>query len=76
MPETDETDDIRGEPLGHFVVLHGYDKREQTVRVADPYELNPLGGGQGYTVPMNRLLNAILLGVLTYDANLLIIRPN
>ncbi|MCU0787365.1 MAG: C39 family peptidase [Verrucomicrobia bacterium] len=75
MPDTDEDDDIRGEPLGHFVVLHGYNKTDQTVLVADPYEANPMAPGRSYAVPMNRLINAILLGVLTYDANLLIIRP-
>jgi hypothetical protein len=75
MPDTDEDDDVRGEPLGHFVVLHGYSKREKTVLVADPYEANPMALGRSYPVPMNRLINAILLGVLTYDANLLIIRP-
>lgn len=75
LPETDEDDDIKGEPTGHFVVLKGYHKRKQTVLVADPYELNPLSPGRVYEVPMQRLINAILLGVLTYDANLLIIRP-
>lgn len=75
MPDTDEEDDVRGEPLGHFVVLHGYNKTNRTVLVADPYEANPLSPGRRYAVPMRRLINAILLGVLTYDANLLIIRP-
>jgi len=75
VPGTEEDDDIRGEPLGHFVVLHGYRKSDRTVLVADPYETNPLAPGRNYRVTMNRLINAILLGVLTYDANLLIIRP-
>jgi hypothetical protein len=75
LPETDEDDDLRGESLGHFVVLHGYNKTDHTVLVADPYEANPYAAQRSYAVPMDRLLNAILLGVLTYDANLLIIRP-
>lgn len=74
-PETNEDDDVGGEPTGHFVVLKGYHKRKQTVLVADPYEQNPLAPGRVYEVPMPRLINSILLGVLTYDANLLIIQP-
>jgi hypothetical protein len=75
MSDTCKDDDIRGEPLGHFVVLRGYNQEDQTVLVADPYEFNPLSAKRIYDVPMERLINAILLGVLTYDANLLIIRP-
>lgn len=74
-PVTGEDDDIRGEPLGHFVVLKGYNARRQKVLVADPYEANPMASGKDYEVSMDRLINSILLGVLTYDANLLIIRP-
>jgi hypothetical protein len=68
-------DDIRGEPSGHFVVLHGYDREARTVHVADPLKSNPLTGTQNYTASIDRVINAILLGVLTYDANLLIIQP-
>lgn len=75
IPETGEDDDIRGEPLGHFVVLHGWHPDTQTVLVADPYLANPLSDDHCYEVPVSRLLNAILLGVLTYDGNLLVIRP-
>jgi hypothetical protein len=73
-PEDDE-DDVRGLPVGHFVVLCGYDKNERVVRVADPLHANPLGPGRVYAVPIERVLCAILLGVLTYDANLLVIEP-
>jgi hypothetical protein len=75
LPDTGEEDDVRGEPLGHFVVLTGYRKPRHKVLVADPYRENPLAVGHEYEVSMDRLINAILLGVLTYDANLLIIRP-
>lgn len=75
MPDTGDDDDLRGEPLGHFVLLKGYRKRLRRVLVADPYEANPLSPRREYEVPMDRLINAILLGVLTYDGNLLIIRP-
>ncbi len=75
IPDTGEDDDLKGEPLGHFVVLKGYRKKRHKVSVADPYGANPLSTKREYDVPMDRLINAILLGVLTYDANLLIIRP-
>ncbi len=72
---TNEPDDIRGEPVGHFVVLSGYDKHGGTVHVADPYPTNPLAGGRYYHIGIDRVIAAILLGVLTYDANLLLVRP-
>jgi len=70
-----EYDDLRGEPAGHFVVLSGYDMEEREVAIADPLVNNPLGSHHYYRVRVQRLINAILLGVLTYDANLLIIQP-
>lgn len=72
----DDEDDIRGQPAGHFVVLCGYDKVQRTVRVADPLHPNPLGLGTMYSINIERVLCAILLGVLTYDANLLVIEPH
>jgi hypothetical protein len=68
-------DDIRGEPAGHFVVLCGYDRRTRHVLIADPQHPNPLSKTYLYTVSIERVLGAVLLGVLTYDANLLIIEP-
>ncbi len=68
-------DDIRGTPGGHFVVLCGYDKKRKLVVVADPHRENPISHDNYYKVSANRLINAIMLGVLTYDANLLIIQP-
>lgn len=72
----DEADDIRGHATGHFVVLAGYHRKNRTVLVADPQRNNPVGGGHLYPVHIDRLICAILLGVLTYDANLLVIRKN
>lgn len=69
------SDSIRGIPEGHFMVLCGYDAERREVRVADPYHPNPLGNQSVYPLPMDRVLNAILLGILTYDGNLLVIRP-
>jgi len=68
-------DDIRGEPSGHFVILYGYDRKKFTVHVADPLTPNPNAPGNKYDVSMPRLICSILLGVLTYDAKLLIIEP-
>lgn len=73
---TNQSDDIHGEPAGHFVVLCGYDRATKCVDVADPYEWNPLTGQRYYSVDLHRLIGAVLLGSLTYDANLLVIeRP-
>lgn len=71
----DEPDDVRGLAQGHFVVLCGYDREERTILVADPLSPNPVSATQLYPVNIDRVVCATLLGVLTYDANLLIIRP-
>jgi len=68
-------DDIRGEAEGHFVMLVGYDSRSREVLVADPLDPNPPFHTAKYRLNVDRLVNAILLGALTYDANLLVIRP-
>jgi len=68
-------DDIRGESMGHFVVLAGYDKEDRTVLIADPLSQNPAGAGQYYRVNILRLVCAIMLGTLTFDGDLLIIKP-
>ncbi|TAL64298.1 MAG: peptidase-C39 like family protein, partial [Legionella sp.] len=68
-------DDVKGTPCGHFVVLCGYDDNHHLVVVADPHPSNPLHASNYYKVGINRLINSIMLGVLTYDANLLIIEP-
>lgn len=71
----DEYDDVRGKPQGHFVILCGYHPEKREVLVADPLHPNPLGTGQQYLVSIDRVIGAILLGILTYDANLLIVAP-
>lgn len=68
-------DDVRGYAVGHFVVLSGYDAVSREVKVADPLHDNPGFGSGDYTVGVPRLIASILLGVLTYDANLLVITP-
>ena len=64
-------DDLRGSVVGHFVVLCG--RQGELVRVADPFYENPLGEGHFYDVDVQRLIRAILLGAITYDANLLVL---
>lgn len=72
-----EADDIQGTPVGHFVVLCGYDESSKMVRVADPYLPNPFAPRDNYyEIGVDRVICAILLGILTYDANLLIIQPS
>jgi hypothetical protein len=47
------------------------------VRVADPYLPNPLAPKDHYyAIGVDRVLCAILLGALTYDANLMVLKPN
>lgn len=70
-----EDDDIRGEPAGHFVIICGYDQQKQTGFIADPFEGNPYSPIQLYEANLDRIICSILIGVLTYDANFLIIRP-
>jgi hypothetical protein len=68
-------DDVRGLPCGHFVVLCGFDETKKAVVVADPHRANPIAQENYYKIDSQRLINAILLGVLTFDANLLILQP-
>lgn len=70
-----EYDDVRGDPSGHFVVICGYNKDTRKALIADPLNPNPLSVDHVYPVDINRLIGAILMGVLTYDANLLILHP-
>lgn len=68
-------DDIGGIPAGHFVVLCGYDAERREAIVADPLECNPLSRDRKYAVGIDRVFASIMLGVVTYDANLLILHP-
>jgi hypothetical protein len=78
MREIDDTlrdDDVLGVPQGHFVVLCGYDKKRRSIAIADPLQVNPVSPSPYYEVGVDRLVSSILLGILTYDANMLLIRP-
>ena len=67
-------DDIAGEPTGHFVVVRGIDRVTRKARVADPFLQKPWPGSHDYEVDADRLIAAMLLGVATYDAKLLVLR--
>ena len=69
-------DDVGGAPAGHFVVLSGYDRTTRRVSVADPLHDNPGFGTARYWVPISHLTSAIMLGIVTYDANVLAIEPS
>jgi hypothetical protein len=56
-------------------VIEGYDQDNEHLIVADPLPDNPGTGRQHYSVELPQLLAAIHLGIVTYDANLLIIEP-
>jgi hypothetical protein len=45
------------------------------VSIADPLQDNPLHGTKYYRVGLYRFIGAVYLGVMTYDANFLVIRP-
>jgi len=68
-------DDIKGEPEGHFVILSGYEMLSRKVWISDPYHANPYSPTLRYAIPIDRLIGAILLGIVTHDANLLVIMP-
>ena len=68
-------DDLRGEPSGHFVVISGYDQERRTTHIADPLLPNPISASQYYEVTLNHLVCAVMLGIITCDANLLVLSP-
>jgi len=71
----DQPDDVRGTPSGHFVVVAGYDRDAGTVLIADPYGPHPYGKERDYWIKSDRVVAAMLLGMVTHDANLLVIQP-
>ncbi|MFG0297916.1 MAG: hypothetical protein ACF8PG_18580 [Maioricimonas sp. JB045] len=74
--QSGRADDVRGVPQGHFVILCGYAPETRSVLIADPLHPNPLGQQQQqYTIDLDRVMCAIMLGTVTYDANLLVIEP-
>ncbi|MFZ6001525.1 MAG: peptidase-C39 like family protein [Bacteroidota bacterium] len=72
IAKTNKFDSVKGVPAGHFVIINGYDDANNCVYIADPMNPNPLKS-QYYNVSFDRLINSIMLGIVTYDANLLVI---
>lgn len=73
IPSTTDFHDLKGVPSGHFVILTGISRDGRAVKISDPYHPNPYSDVHTYPVAIQHLVCAILLGVVTYDANLLII---
>ncbi len=68
-------DDVRGEPVGHFVLVHGCDPSRKLLAVTDP--LSDIAfPSRHYDVDAGRLLRAVMLGVVTYDGCFLALSPN
>ncbi|OGU60965.1 MAG: peptidase-C39 like family protein [Ignavibacteria bacterium RBG_13_36_8] len=67
-------DNVKGFVTGHFVVLCCFNENNEVI-VADPYKENPVSNDNYYSVDTARLINSIMLGIVTYDSNLLIIQP-
>jgi hypothetical protein len=74
-PDTNVPDDIDGKPVGHFVVLAGHRPRTRELLVCDPWQPNPLTEAHRYWLDVDRVVSSILLGIITYDATLLIVEP-
>jgi hypothetical protein len=73
--EDGTTDDVAGSPAGHFVVLAGFNNERRTFLVADPYQVTPYEPPHAYWIGVERVMGAILLGIVTHDANLLVVHP-
>jgi hypothetical protein len=71
----DEYDDVGGDPAGHFVVISGYYPRSGRFLVLDPSSHIPFSRSGRYSVKAERLIAAVLLGDVTYDAVLLVVKP-
>lgn len=74
-PATNGIDEVAGEPEGHFLVVCGYRQHGRHFIVSDPYRGLPMTVTGTYEVSAQRLLNAILLGDVTYDGVLLVVAP-
>jgi hypothetical protein len=69
-------DEWLGAPTGHFVVIRGYELNTQSLSIADPYTPHPLSSDHYYSVDFLHWLHAHLLGIVTYDAELVSIEPS
>jgi len=72
----DTPDDVHGVPSGHFVVIAGFDHGTGKLLVVDPYQPHRYGPVLRYWVNADRVVGAILLGIVTHDANMLVVYPS
>ena len=49
--------------------------QQRSVLVVDPYHPTPYGPSHYYWISVDRVVGSILLGIVTHDANLLVIHP-
>lgn len=71
--EDNEYDDVMGSPQGHFVILAGMIKNGSQVEIYDPLDDNPISKTNNYKIDTTRFINSILIGAITYDANIIVI---
>lgn len=69
----DQYDDVRGYPVGHFVVISGYYPKSDRFVVCDPSPHSPFSRSGRYSVRTERLIAATLLGDSTYDGVLMVL---
>ncbi len=69
-------DDVAGKPCGHFVVISGYDEPGDAVLISDPLYPDPQLPAAHYWAAIDHVATAILLGIVTFDSNILVIQPN
>lgn len=74
-PRTNVDDDLGGSPMGHFVVLAGYRDGGRSFDVRDPQREDTFRCGGRYRISWERLSSSLLLGDVTYDAELLELAP-
>lgn len=74
-PLSGTMDDVGGEPAGHFLVVCGYRQHGRHFVVSDPYRHLPMTVTGTYEVGAHRLINAILLGDVSYDGVLVVVSP-
>jgi hypothetical protein len=53
--------------------VSGWDPARRTVTIGDPLRKNPIAESGSYSLPFTKFSNAVMLGILTYDENLLVI---
>ena len=58
-----------------YAMAGSFSRARRHVLVVDPYQPNPYGEAHEYWISIDRVVTAILLGIVTHDANLLVVYP-